>query len=103
MTIPRLTDVIRAMVPQWRGVQLTRDEQQLATFLRGNDPLLSSLVGIITSRIQSRANAPVPSTLVDCKAILDRDNELRWLLSRLDFIYRSPVAQPVQDDGEPPA
>ena len=106
MTVPRLADFVRKMIPKWRGGALTHDEQELGVHLRGNAPLHEALIGIITSRIRGRANVPVPSDPLMCKSMLERDNELRWLLSRLDFVYRSPVSQdipPEQEDGEQPA
>ena len=103
MTVPRLVDFVRSIIPTWRGGALTNDEQELGVHLRGNDPLHNALIGIINSRIGGRAAMAVPSDPVVCKAILDRDNELRWLLSRLDFVYRSPVSQPESEDGEQPA
>ena len=103
MTMPRLTDVIRKLIPNWRGRELTQDEQQLGIYLRGNEPLHTALTGIINSRITARASVPVPSEPTLCKSMLDRDSELRWLLSRLDFVYHSPVSQPEPDMDEHPA
>ena len=103
MTVPRLVDFVRKLIPTWRGGELTKDELELGIHLRGNDSLNSALIGIINSRIGGRAAMAVPSDPILCKAILDRDNELRWLLSRLDFVYRSPVSQPEPEDGEQPA
>ena len=99
MTVPRVADLLRKIIPKWR-VMLSPEEAALAPSLRGNEPLYKALTGIINSRIAGRAHAQVPSDPLICKSMLDRDNELRWLLSRLDFIYRSPVTQPGQEDEE---
>lgn len=109
MTIPpnwkaapgRVTDMVRNLMPFLRR-NLSDHEQALLLHLRGNEPLFDALKGLIESRIGVRASASVPSDPIQCKAILERDSELRWLLARLEFIYRSPFAQPT-DEGEPPA
>jgi len=102
VTVPRLADFVRKMIPKWRTGELSVQEQALAPHLRGNAPLYESLVGLVDSRIRGRASVPVPSDPLMCKAMLERDNELRWLLSRLDTVYRSPVSQPDTDE-EPSA
>lgn len=110
MTIPRgmlaatqkVSDMVRAMVPHLRG-RLTPDEAALAVHLRGNERLYEDLTRIIRGRIGGRASLPEPSDPLVCKSMLARDRELQWLLSRLEFIHRSPVATPADSDGEPPA
>jgi hypothetical protein len=110
MTVPpglksvarKVSDVVREMIPRHR-VTLTPEEQTVGIYLRGNKDLYESLRDLIESRIGGRANLSVPSNPIDCKAILDRDHELRWLLNRLAFIYSAPVAQPTDSDGEQPA
>ena len=110
MTIPkavsgaarRVSDLVREMIPQWRQ-RLTKDEASLAIYLRGNEDMWKALQAIIQSRITGRASVPVPSDPIVCKAMLERDRELQWLLSRLDFVYRSSASQPEPDDREPPA
>lgn len=97
----RLTDMVRAMIPSLRQPVLTPDEADLGIHLRGNEALCIALTGVLQARIRSRAAGPVPADPMACKAILDRDNELRWVLGRLDFIYRSAVNQ--QDTSERPA
>lgn len=109
MTIPpkmaaavgRVSDMVRALIPAMRR-NLSQHEQALSLHLRNNAPLYDALTGLIKERIGVRASMPVPSDPIQCKAILDRDSELRWLLSRLEFVYRSPFAQPA-DEGEQPA
>ena len=111
MTVPpgfkgmpgRVADMVRNMTPFVRGDRLSPDERALGVFLRGNTELLGVLSNIIQSRIEGRANLPVPSDPIDCKAMVDRDSELRWLLRRLEFVHASPVAEPAEDHGEQPA
>lgn len=109
MTVPpkvvaavgRVSDMVRNLIPALRR-NLSPHETALSLHLRNNAPLYEALTGLIESRISGRASLPVPSDPIICKAVLERDNELRWLLSRLEFVYRSPFAQP-EDDGEQPA
>ena len=110
MTIPKgfsagamkLSDMVRSMAPFLR-VNLTASETQIGIYLRGNSDLFEGLKGLIESRRQGRANLPVPSNPVDCKVSMAMDRELRWLLSRLEFIHKSPAAQPAEKDSEQPA
>lgn len=111
MTVPKfvqsatkkIADVLQDMVPQWRH-ELTPSEQRIGVYLRGNDDLLTGLREIIEERTGRRAALPVPSDPLMCKAVMERDKELRWFLSRLEFIHSSPVAQSVEeDDREQPA
>ena len=92
--------MVRNMVPKFRN-RLDIDEMELGIYLRGNEPLYESLILVIRHRIEGRANLKVPSDPLMCKAILDRDSELQWLLSRLELVYHS---SPVQEaEGEQPA
>jgi len=91
--------MVRGFVPQLRST-MSPEERTVGAYLRGNEHLFNSLVDLIESRIRGRATLPVPSDPLQCKAILDRDSELRWLLSRLEFVYHSPVAQPADDRSE---
>lgn len=100
MTIQKLADYVREGIAKWRN-PLSTDEMDLAPHLRGNELLYKALVRIIERRMGVRANTPVPSDPLMCKAMLERDNELRWLLSRLDLVYRASVSHPA-DDSEPP-
>lgn len=110
MTIPRgihtatrkVSDMVRAMVPHMRQV-LSKDEHQLAVYLRGNEVMFDALTGMIRTRIAGRASLPEPSDPLVCKSMLARDRELQWLLSRLEFVYKSPVSQTAEEDGEQPA
>lgn len=111
MTVPRgngkdrrrVTDIVRDLIPRFR-YRLSHDEQQLGIYLRGNKDLFESLTGLIQSRIGGRASLPVPSDPIVCKAMLERDRELQWLLSRLEFVYKSPVSEPAEaEQGEQPA
>ena len=89
------------MIPSLR-ILLTSQEEALAPHIRGNAPLYEALTQFITARINGRAMQPVPNEPIDCRASMERDHELRWLLSRLDFVYRSPVNQSAATEGEPP-
>ena len=108
MTIPRdlasapqrVSDYVRKRIAVWRN-PLGADEMELAPHLRGNELLYNALTRLIESRIRGRAKLPVPSDPLACKSMLERDNELRWLLSRLEVTYRAPVSHPA-DEGEPP-
>ncbi len=108
MTIPRgmaaatqkVSEFVREMFPRLR-VQLTPEEADLGTHLRGNERLMMCLRKVIEARIAGRAKVPEPSDPVACKSILARDRELQWLLGRLEFVYHSPV-NPAQADAEQP-
>jgi hypothetical protein len=98
----RVTDMVREMIPRFTGAKLTPEERRIAVYLRGNEDLFEALTDLIRLRIGRRGNLPAPSDPVECKAWLEMDRELRWLLGRLDAIHHSPVAEPV-DQGEQPA
>ena len=100
--IRRVRDLVLSMLPPARVV-LAPAEQAIAPYLRGTTPLLESLKLFLNARVSGRASQPVPSDPIDCRASLERDHEVRWLITRLDFIYRSPVNPPAGEDGEPPA
>jgi len=110
VTVPRgmghvartVADMVREMVPRHRRT-LSEEERIVGVHLRGNDALFNGLKSMIESRIGGRAHLPVPSDPLICKSMLERDNELRWLLSRLEAIHSSPVAEPVEDTREQPA
>jgi hypothetical protein len=110
MTVPKLiskpmgrvSDMVRGMVPFSRH-ELTADEADVAVYLRKHNALYEGLKAVIEARIGVRATLPVPSDPILCKAMLDRDSELRWLIGHLDYIRRFPAAQPVDDHSEPPA
>ena len=111
MTIPpgfkaktqRVTEMVMEMLPKWRH-RMTQEEAALGVHLRGNAPLLEALKALIQARITGRASVPVPTDPIACKAILDRDRELQWLLWRLEFVHRSPASVPGHDeDREQPA
>jgi hypothetical protein len=99
--LSRVADMVRSILPGLRYT-LTPQEVALADQLRGNAPLYESLVAFVTARIGTRAAQPVPADPIDCRASMERDHELRILLNRLEFLYKSPVA-PTQQEGEPPA
>lgn len=102
-TAARLSDVVMAMIPSHRHGGMTTHDRQAAVFLRGNTPLFEALTGIVTSRLQGRATVQEPADPVLCKAIMARDGELRWILWKLDTLYRAPAAEHEADSGEPPA
>lgn len=109
MTIPRdiasapqrVSDYVRKRIAVWRN-PLSPDEMELAPHLRGNELLYSALTRLIESRIGGRARLPTPSDPLTCKSMLERDNELRWLLSRLEATYRSSVSHPADEGEQPP-
>ena len=82
-------------------VSLTPEERELGIYLRGNDGLLASLRKLFESRIGRRASQPVPSDPLMCKAFMERDAELRFIMNRLEFVHISPVAQPAEDSEQP--
>lgn len=103
MTVPRgvmkVADMVREMVPIWRN-RFSKEEIDLAPHIRGNEKLFKALVALVDARIGGRAKLPVPSDPLSCRAILERDAELRWLTQRLDSLYRSPVSERA-GSGEP--
>ena len=103
MTHPRrVSEMVREMVPFMRN-RLTADEHTLAVHLRNNHGFYEALTRVVGERIEGRAKRPVPSDPVACLASMACDRELRWLLSRLELVYRSPVIDPVEARGEQPA
>ena len=96
----RVSDLVRKMVPRFR-FRLTTDEQTLGIYLRGNASLLESLTNIINRRIEGRANKPVPNDPNICMAVMTGDKELRWLLGRLEDVYRSPAVTETEDSEQP--
>ncbi len=103
-TVRKVSDMVREMIPRLRRHPLLADEQKVAVHLRGNDMLLEGLKGIIQARIWGRLSLPEPSDPVACKSMVARDRELQWLLSRLEYIYGSPISQSADNEGgEPPA
>lgn len=104
MPMPRtVAEMVRRMVPSLRRT-LTPEEHTLSVYLRGNEDMFNSLKGIIESRMKGRAGVPEPSDPVECKSMVARDRELLWLLAKLEFIYRSPIAVPTEQiDDEQPA
>ena len=81
---------------------LLPNELDLAAHIRGNTPLYEAIRYFLSARLDARAAMPVPPEPIDCRAILERNAEVRQILARLDTVYRSPVNQPAED-GEPPA
>lgn len=86
----RVSDMVREMFPRFRTA-LSEEDRDLAVHLRGNERLYNALTAILRSRIQGRDQLPVPSDPLTCKSILERNNELRWMLSKLEYLYRSPA------------
>ena len=91
--------MVRDMIPRMRVV-LTREESELAPYLRGNEALLKALSNLILARLDGRALAPVPSDPTECKAVMAMDRELRWVINRLEFVCHSP-ANPQAQNVEP--
>ena len=109
MTIPpglksaagKVSDMVREMIPRFRH-HLTKEEAALGLYLRGNKPLLEALSALIWTRIQGRGLLPVPTDPVICRGMMERDRELQWLLSILEYVHASPV-NPPEDNREQPA
>lgn len=99
--IRRVTDMVREMIPHMRG-RLPQEELDLAVHLRTNEKLYEDLTELIRSRIRGRDQLPVPSDPLACKSLMERQSELRWLLSRLDHLHSLPMNQGA-DEGEQPA
>lgn len=108
MTIPpgfgnavqKVSDMVREMIPRFRH-HLTEEEAALGLHLRGNAALLAALTNLVRTRIQGRGQLPVPIDPVICRGMMERDRELQWLLSRLEYVHASPVT-PLEDDREQP-
>jgi ribosomal protein S12 methylthiotransferase accessory factor YcaO len=100
--VKRVSDIVREMMPRFRQARLTPGELSLAIHLRGNVALYEAMTKLLQARIQGRAVIAEPSDPIQCKAMLARDGEIRWLLAELEFLYRSP-ANPETDDMEQPA
>lgn len=101
--IPRkVSDMVREMIPRFRH-HLTEEEAALALHLRGNTVLLEALKALIQTRISGRGSIPVPIDPIVCRGMMERDRELQWLLSRLEYVHTSPVTQPEHDVREQPA
>ena len=99
LKLSRVRDIVLSMLPAMQR-SMPPEEMALAPHIRGNERLYEALVALITARIRVRDTQSVPSDPIDCRGILERNYELRWLLSRLDAIYRSPV-NPQAADGDP--
>lgn len=99
-TARRITDIV---MERWHRLRsrMTKEDSDLAPHLRGNDRLHDALTELIRSRIRWRESLPVPSDPLECKGFMERNDEMRWLLRRLDFVYRSPVNE-VAEQGEQP-
>ena len=100
-TARRVSEMVMEMLPQLRH-RLSREEAILAPYLRGNQPLMDALRGIIDARIEGRATTAEPINPLTCKSYVARDRELRWLLARLEYVYLSPVGATAEDEGEQP-
>ena len=99
--VRRVSDMVREMIPHMRG-KLPQEELDLSAHLRNNEKLYDALTELIRSRIRGRESLPVPSDPLACKSLMERQSELRWLLTKLDHLYRLPIDQGA-DQGEQPA
>ena len=99
----RLADYVRAIFPKMRQIPLTVEEVELAAHMRGNEGLYNALTTLILSRIRGRDFKLVPTDPLECKGMMERNHELRWLLSRLEYVYRSPINEETEETGEQPA
>ena len=99
-TLNRVMRAVQEWLPQVRN-QMSRVETELAPHLRGNEKLMVALTNMISERIAGRVKIPEPTDPLVCKSMLARDRELQWLLTRLEFIYRSPVDIPGSDAEQP--
>jgi hypothetical protein len=98
----RVTDFVRGLGVKQRS-RISEIDEALGVYLRGNEPLFKALSDMLNARIEGRAKLPEPSDPLQCKSILARDREVQAILGRLNYVYRSPVSQPVEDDSEQPA
>ena len=96
----RVSEMVREMVPKWH-YRLTEQEAALGPHLRGNDALLEALSNLIMERILIRGKKDVPSDPVVCKESMARDREVLWILSKLDYVYNSPVSTDVDNSEQP--
>lgn len=97
----RVREMVVNMLPRLRR-NITPEEESVAVYLRGNKNLYEGLTAMISGRLEGRANLPVPSDPIICRGMLERDHELRWLQSRIDYIYHSHPPQPGESDAEQP-
>ena len=101
--VGRVADMVRRWIPHMRSL-MTREEMDLVPHLRGNAALHSAIQSFIMARIAARDALAVPADPIACKSVMERNNELRWLSSRLEYIFRSPVVDRMgSDNGEQPA
>ena len=96
-----VTGMLTSFLPKFRH-SLSKQESRLGVSLRGNAELFEALNELITSRIEARAHRPLPSTPQVCQVSMAMDKELQWLLSRLELVYHSPLAE-AGELGEQPA
>lgn len=94
--------MLMGMVPFLRH-GTTKEEDNLAVHIRGNEPLYEALTNLIRTRIEARSRVTEPSDPIQCKSIIARDRELQWLLDRLEFIYNMPSQQQEVQEDELPA
>ncbi len=97
----RVRDFVREAVPVLRN-RMSGDESDLGVHLRGNESLLNALKGVINARIERRDAQDVPADPNQCMASMVRSKELRWLISRLESVFSSPVVGQEKDDSEQP-
>jgi hypothetical protein len=96
----RVSDLVRELIPSFRKTQ-SREFGQIAVHLRGNEDLYEGLKSMISSRIEGRANLPVPSDPLECMRRLAMDKEASIVLAQLESIYTSPVLEPAKDSEQP--
>lgn len=98
-SIPRrVADLVREMFPAIRG-KMSREEAELGVHLRTNDALYTALKALVEARMRGRALVVEPENPIECRALLARDGECRWLLAAIE---RARNSRP-QETGEPPA
>ncbi len=85
----RITDMVAQLGLRHQSPLLSPEEMSLGVWLRSNDEAYESLLFLIESRIEARASSPEPSDPLDCKSMVARDRELRWLLNHLEFLYQT--------------
>lgn len=107
MTIPKIKDIpknvaeyVRHLLPTLKH-SMTPLEMDLAVLLRNDPKLYEAVTAMIQARIAARAEVPAPDEPIRCKAMMERDRELQWLLKRLEYLYRAPLQE--QTDMEQPA
>ena len=79
--------------------RLSRQQEDAAGHLRGNEKLVTHLTALITTRIEDRGALPLPSNPHDAAIQLGRDAECREISRLLSLLASLPVA-PLADEED---